>query len=269
MLSTIEPSAASPAPGTRHEGVPAADAPRYVRAMFGRIASRYDRANHWLSLSVDRYWRWRAARSLERLLESPAPPVRPLERRRRVLDLCCGTGDLTLALLARGRGWEVIGSDFTHEMLLLARAKADQRRQSGARWLEADAMRLPFADFSADAIATAFGFRNLADYRAALAEFFRLLRPGGVLAILEFSEPSLPLLGPLYAWYFHRILPALGGWITGSADPYRYLPNSVTRFPTPPQLAAWLEQAGFAGIRFQRFTGGIAVLHTARKPVSS
>lgn len=260
------------APGTRPAGVAAEEAPRYVRSLFDRIAPRYDRANHLLSLSTDRYWRWRTARTVEAMLEDGAALTR---HGKRLLDLCCGTGDLALALAARQRGWQVHGSDFTHRMLVLARDKA--RRKSGRQaergaaaaeipWIEADAMRTPFADGFADAVTTAFGFRNLADYRAALAEFHRLLKPGGVLAILEFSEPSLPLLSTLYGWYFHRLLPWLGGWISGSGEPYRYLPGSVDRFPQPPVLAAWMEQAGFAQVRYRRFTGGIAVLHTARKP---
>lgn len=258
-----------PAPGTRPAGVAADEAPHYVRALFDRIAPRYDRANHLLSLSVDRYWRWRAARAVERLLEGAIEADHPAPRARRLLDLCCGTGDLAQALAARRRRWQIFASDFTHRMLLLARAKAARRTPhaaAGVVWIEADALRLPLAGGFADAVTTAFGFRNLADYRAALAEFHRLLKPGGVLAILEFSQPTLPLLGPLYGWYFRRVLPRLGGWIAGSGEPYRYLPSSVARFPAPAELANWIEQAGFAAVRFRRLTGGIAVLHTARRP---
>lgn len=254
-LLKLPASSRTPAPGTRPEGVPEEQTPRYVRDMFEQIAPRYDLANHLLSLNIDHYWRWRTVRRLRR---------HPLDARSPVVDLCCGTGDLTVAL---DRGLPahlpVIGSDFTHGMLARARQKATSARVA---WMECDAMRLPFADGSVGAFTTAFGFRNLVDYRAALREFRRALRPGGMLLILECSRPSVPVIGSLYDFYFSRVVPLLGGWITGSRSPYQYLPASVSRFPAPKELAVWMREAGFDDVRFRRLTGGITALHTAVKP---
>ncbi|HXE30628.1 MAG TPA: ubiquinone/menaquinone biosynthesis methyltransferase [Terriglobales bacterium] len=245
--------APSPAPGTRPEGVEPEQAGAHVRAMFDRIAPTYDRANHLLSLSVDRYWRWRTVRRLRHALPAGVPA--------RVLDICCGTGDLSLALRAGLPQAQVIGGDFAHEMLLRARAKTAE-----VAWVQADGMRLPFPDASFAAVTSAFGFRNLTDYRAGLAEFQRVLAPGGVLAILEVSRIRLPLLGGLYSLYFDRLLPKLGGWISGDAAAYRYLPESVTRFPAPPELALWMQEGGYRQVRFLRFGGGIASLHIGIRP---
>jgi len=249
------PPKRTPASGTRPEGVEPEHASRYVQAMFTSIAGRYDRANHLLSFSVDRYWRWRAVRELRPFTANPMA---------RIVDACCGTGDLTLALAAvRPVGARpVLGTDFTHAMLRCAQLKPQAAQ---AQWCEADAMRLPFAAESVDALSTAFGLRNLVDYRAALREFRRVLRPGGRLLILECSRPTWPLLGPLYDWYFQHVLPWLGGWITGSQAPYRYLPASVSRFPTRPELAEWMRQEGFRAVRFRGLSGGIASLHVGDK----
>lgn len=273
----------APSPGTRPSGVAAEDAPRYVRQLFDRIAPRYDRANHWLSLGVDRYWRHRTAAALEAWL-APGGPGRGAAVPRTaagggpaplLLDVCCGTGDLAFALarrsLRRRLGWRVCGADFASRMLAMARGKAaaaEARNGAGAKpaaWLQADSLRLPFATGAAAAITTGFGFRNLADYRAALAEFARVLGPGGVLAILEFSEPAIPGLRAAYGWYFHRLLPRLGAWISGAGEPYSYLPRSVDHFPAAEELAAWIAAAGFDGVCFQRLSGGIATLHLARR----
>lgn len=253
MKSATEPGTA--APGTRPEGVPEEQAARYVRDMFEQIAPRYDLANHLLSMNIDRYWRWRAVRLVR---------AHGTGREYPVVDLCCGTGDLTIAL-DRGLppAQTVIGSDFTHGMVTRARGKGASRRVS---WMECDAMRLPFADNSVGVFTTAFGFRNLVDYRAALREFYRALQPGGLLLILECSRPSIAVIGPLYDFYFRRVVPMLGGWITGSRAPYQYLPASVSRFPMPKELADWMREAGYAQVRFRRPTGGIVSLHTAVKP---
>lgn len=251
----MRPSPPQPpaAPGTRPAGIAAEEAAAHVRGMFDRIAPTYDRANHWLSLSVDRYWRWRTVRRLRERLGAAAP---------RVLDVCCGTGDLSLALRAGlGPNARLLGADFAFGMLARARAKAPD-----LDWLQADALRLPLPGASFDAITTGFGFRNLSDYRAGLEEFWRLLAPGGTLAILEFAQPTAPVLGGLYQFYFRRVLPRLGGWISGHPAAYRYLPDSVTRFPSPPELAEWMRAAGFAEVRFQRLGGGIAALHLGTRP---
>lgn len=227
-------------------------AAEWVRGMFGRIAPRYDLLNHLLSLGIDRYWRRRAVARL-------APLLLPDSR---VLDLCCGTGDLLLSLEARRRS-PVFGSDFSHPMLVRAAAKL-RRRRMRSQLFESDALALPVAAGSLDLIAIAFGFRNLANYRQGLAEFRRALKPGGTLAVLEFSQPRNPAFAALYRFYSSRILPRVGGWISGSSDAYAYLPESVGRFPAPEQLAEEMRAAAFEQVRFERMSGGIVALHIAR-----
>jgi demethylmenaquinone methyltransferase/2-methoxy-6-polyprenyl-1,4-benzoquinol methylase len=206
-----------------------------------------------------------------------------------VLDLCCGTGDLAFAL-ARDGAAQITGADFSHEMLALARRKAAARNnvavardgvtardnsasargdvgasRTTVEFIEADALHLPFADSTFDLVTTAFGFRNLANYDEGLKEIRRVLRPGGEIGILEFSEPRGKLFGALYRFYFRRILPTLGGMISGNSAAYSYLPRSVGRFPSPEELAAQMAATGFSDVRFARWTGGIVALHTARR----
>ncbi len=236
---------ASP-PGVRGEEQTA----RWVRSMFGRVAHRYDLLNHLLSFQADRYWRWRTVRRLRPILQSPEAVV---------LDICCGSGDLTVALRRTGRA-RVFGSDFCHPMLLEAQPKDGG---SLAPWLfEADALRLPVPDGSLDLITAAFGFRNLVNYQAGLAEMKRALKPGGTAAILEFSMPPNALFRRLYGFYSAKVLPAIGGLISGSREAYAYLPDSVRKFPDAPRLAAAMEAAGFREVRFDYMTGGIVALHT-------
>ncbi|MCU1263381.1 MAG: demethylmenaquinone methyltransferase [Bryobacterales bacterium] len=217
--------------------------------MFGRVAHRYDLANHLLSLNIDRHWR---ARTVKR--------VRPVLRRAgaRVLDLCCGTGDLMLAL-ERERGAPVIGSDFCHPMLTAA-----ARKTARPLLVEADALSLPMPSASVDLVTMAFGFRNLANYEAGLFELRRVLRRGGMLAILEFSQPPNPVFAALYSVYSRRVLPLIGGLLSGSRDAYTYLPESVRKFPAPDELAEMITVAGFAEVTFERMTFGIVALHIAR-----
>jgi demethylmenaquinone methyltransferase/2-methoxy-6-polyprenyl-1,4-benzoquinol methylase len=226
-------------------------AAQWVRRMFGRIAPRYDLLNHLLSFGMDASWRRRTARRVRPWLGRPGA---------RVLDLCCGTGDLLRALLREARragaAGFLAGCDFCHPMLLLAR-----RKLPWACLIEADALRLPLPAASLDLLAVAFGFRNLADYRAGLAEMRRVLRRGGAAAILEFSQPGGRLLGPLYRWYAARVLPRIGGWISGHPEAYRYLPESVHRFPTPEELARWMREEGFSRVTFERMSGGVVCLH--------
>jgi len=245
-------------PGTRPEGVrDEREAAAHVREMFGRIAPRYDLLNHLLSLDVDKLWRRRVARRFRETLQKPAA---------RVLDLCCGTGDLALAFRREApQGAEIVGSDFVPEMLVRARAKAAAAGAS-ITFVEADALSLPFADASFDLVSCSFGFRNLANYERGLAEILRVLKPGGIAAILEFAEPRGKLFGSIYRFYFRRVLPLLGGLISGSTSAYTYLPSSVSKFPSTEALQAQFEQAGLADARFEGWTGGIVTLHSGTKP---
>jgi demethylmenaquinone methyltransferase/2-methoxy-6-polyprenyl-1,4-benzoquinol methylase len=221
--------------------------------MFGRVAHRYDLANHLLSLNIDRYWRARAVQRVRDTLRAPGA---------RALDLCCGTGDLLLALEA-DRGAAVWGSDFCHPMLTAAAGKIAQRGFR-SRVFESDALSIPVRDRSFDLVTVAFGFRNLANYTHGLQEMRRVLRPGGVAAILEFSQPPNALFASLYNFYSRRVLPVIGGALSGSRDAYTYLPESVRKFPGAEELAAKMSAAGFSGVTFERMTGGIVCLHLGR-----
>ena len=232
--------------GTRNE----LEAARWVRGMFGRVAPRYDLANHLLSFNIDKYWRAYTVRRVRHILTRPDA---------RVLDICCGTGDLVLAL-ERGRRGLVLGSDFCHPMLTTARGKI-ARRRAAAVLFEADALTLPVRDASLDLVTVAFGFRNLANYEAGLREMRRVLSPGGMAAILEFSQPPNPVFASLYGFYARHILPLIGGALSGSPDAYTYLPESVCKFPSAPDLAGKMRSSGFDGVGFEYLTGGIVALH--------
>jgi demethylmenaquinone methyltransferase / 2-methoxy-6-polyprenyl-1,4-benzoquinol methylase len=258
---------ATPVKGTRPEGaVTEADASRKVREMFTEIAPRYDLLNHLLSLQLDRLWRKRAARRLRPTLQ---------RHNALVLDLCCGTGDLALALARIGPA-RIIGADFSHSMLVRARAKIARTQRvpshSGLTALspmplfEADALRLPFAGSSFDLVTCAFGFRNLANYEAGLREIQRVLKPGGTIGILEFTEPPEGVLGNFYRWYFFKVLPRIGGLISGHRATYNYLPKSVARFFRPAELASLLGAVGYEFVEYRVWTLGTVALHTARRP---
>lgn len=244
-----------PLPGTRPEGArDEREAAARVREMFSRIAPRYDFLNHLLSASLDRVWRRRTARRFRDVLARPDA---------RVLDLCCGTGDLAFALARAGRA-HVYGSDFAHPMLGRA------LRKQGAipvdvTFIEADALSMPFRGGTFDLVTAAFGFRNLANYDAGLREIHRLLKPGGETGILEFSEPRGPIWGPLYRFYFTKVLPRLGAAISGS-QAYSYLPSSVMKFPWPEDLRSQMERTGFLEATYEVWAGGIVALHRARRP---
>ena len=225
-----------------------------MRGMFGRIAGHYDLLNHILSFNLDRRWRARAVERVAEMLDRPGA---------RVLDLCCGTGDVLLALEQRGRG-AVLGSDFCHPMLVAAAHKIAARRYSSPLF-EADALALPLADGSLDLITIAFGFRNLANYRSGFEEMLRVLKPGGVAAILEFSQPTSRAFAALYGFFSTRVLPWAGGLVSGSREAYSYLPESIRKFPGAEELADQMRGAGFSRVEFERMTGGAVALHLGWK----
>jgi demethylmenaquinone methyltransferase / 2-methoxy-6-polyprenyl-1,4-benzoquinol methylase len=249
----------TPPKGTRFEGASSeADAGLAVRDMFSQIAPRYDLLNHLLSMQLDRVWRRRVARI-----------VRPILQRSdaRVLDLCCGTGDLALSLRrAPGTQARIIGADFSHAMLVRARAKGSADSAGALPVFEADALRMPFADSSFDLVTTAFGFRNLANYEDGLREIYRVLRPGGTVAILEFTEPPAGLMGNLYRWYFRNVLPRIGAFLSGDRAAYSYLPASVSRFFRPAELAALMKAVGFSSAEHRVWTLGTVALHLGVRP---
>jgi demethylmenaquinone methyltransferase/2-methoxy-6-polyprenyl-1,4-benzoquinol methylase len=225
-----------------------------VRQMFDSIAPRYDLLNHVLSCNVDRWWWWRAARRFRGILARPEAVA---------LDICCGTGDMTLALLRRrpAAGRPILAADFSHAML--ARG-VEKFRGRNVVAMEADALNLPIAGGSLDLVTSAFGFRNLANYEAGLREFHRVLRPGGELGILDFSEPN-GLMGKLYAFYFRRVLPAIGSRLSGNGGAYTYLPSSVHRFPPPPQMLDLMRKTGFTQVSWTPYSFGIAGLYRGVK----
>ena len=224
-----------------------------VRDMFTSIAPRYDLLNHVLSFNVDRLWWRRAARTFSSILARPDSQV---------LDLCCGTGDMALALRRRANASACIfGADFSHAMLRLATRKS---RGTTLRWIEADALRLPFPDGRFDLAASAFGFRNLADYDAGLSEILRVLKAGGECGILDFGEPK-GLFGKFYRFYFRRVLPKVGTLISGVKGPYLYLPASVERFPDPGAMLERMRAAGFRAASWTPYTFGIAGLYRGKK----
>jgi demethylmenaquinone methyltransferase/2-methoxy-6-polyprenyl-1,4-benzoquinol methylase len=238
----------TPVRGAAPEGSQDVDsASRAVREMFTAIAPRYDLLNHVLSANVDKLWWRRTARTFSGILSRPGAQV---------LDLCCGTGDMAFALGRQGPQSRITGADFSHAMLVLASAKSANRP---VRWIEADALRLPFPDQSFDLITSAFGFRNLAEYDAGLREIRRVLRPGGEVGILEFNEPR-GLLGQLYKIYFKSILPRIGRLISGNEGAYSYLPASVARFPAPSEMLERMQAAGFREVSWIPYTFGIAGL---------
>ena len=213
--------------------------PEGVQRMFDRIAPVYDAMNHVMTAGLDRRWR---AITLDETVR----------RGDRVLDACCGTGDLAIG--ARTRGADVVGVDFSAAMLERAR-----RKDATIEWVQADVLHLPFEDASFDAATVGFGVRNVDDLDAGLRELRRVLRPGGRLGILEITTPR-GALAPFYKVWFDRVVPLLGKVLPGGAA-YTYLPASVRRFPPPDALAALLEDTRFAAVRYKLFAGGIVALH--------
>jgi demethylmenaquinone methyltransferase/2-methoxy-6-polyprenyl-1,4-benzoquinol methylase len=236
-----------------------------VQKMFTDIAPRYDLLNHVLSFNVDRIWWRRAARTFVHILKDTELPV---------LDLCCGTGDMTDAVhcarteafFARNenvstRMAPIIGIDFAHAMLVRA---AGKYRPVVKKWVEADALQLPLADASVYLVTSAFGFRNLANYDSGLREIYRVLAPEGEVGILDFGEPG-GIVGKFYAFYFRHVLPKAGTLISGVRGPYAYLPASVKRFPPPNEMLERMRAAGFRDVSWTPYTFGIAGLYRGKK----
>ncbi|HMH07987.1 MAG TPA: bifunctional demethylmenaquinone methyltransferase/2-methoxy-6-polyprenyl-1,4-benzoquinol methylase UbiE [Terriglobales bacterium] len=227
---------------------------RLVREMFTSIAPRYDLLNHLLSFNIDRLWWRRTARAFGHILSRPGAQV---------LDLCCGTGDMAFALQRQAgkSSPKIVGADFSHAMLRRASGKSPS---TSLRWIEADALCLPFPKGHFDLVTTAFGFRNLVNYDAGLGEIARVLRPGGECGILDFAEPQ-GAVGGLYRIYFKCALPAIGTLISGVKGPYAYLPGSVERFPEPDEMLRRMERVGFKESSWRPYTFGIAGLFRGKK----
>jgi demethylmenaquinone methyltransferase/2-methoxy-6-polyprenyl-1,4-benzoquinol methylase len=226
--------------------------------MFSGIATRYDLLNHLLSGNIDQRWRRLVAKRLQASLMGADA---------RALDVACGTGDLSLAIV-KATGAQVVGTDFCRPMLEIAARKAVEQKQS-IPFVEGDALRLPFNDRSFEAVSIAFGLRNLSSVEGGLKELWRVLKPGGRVAVLEFSSPVVPGFRALFQFYFTRVLPRIGGLVSGSRGAYEYLPDSVSRFPDQERLAALMRGVGFAEVSYQNLTGGIAALHLGTRPAES
>ncbi len=243
--------------GARPVGVTTEEsAAQNVQQMFDTIAPTYDQANHILSVGLDR-WMWsNAARACRPVLQRPEAVV---------LDLCCGTGDMTLALLKhRPRvpgAAPILAVDFSHQMLVRGAGKF---RQHNIIPIEADALHLPITSNSIDLVTSAFGFRNLANYEEGLAELHRILKPGGEIGILECNQPE-GVIGALYNLYFKGILPKVGGLISGDFSAYSYLPASVERFPRPPRMLQLIRDAGYSDASWTSYALGTAGLYRATK----
>lgn len=225
-----------------------------VRDMFSGIARRYDLLNHVLSANIDKRWRRLVSENLRGVLD---------DEKAIVLDVACGTGDLSLELQSKAKA-RVVGTDFCRPMLAIAKTKTSDLGFS-IPYVEGDALGLSFADESFDAVTIAFGLRNLANFQDGLSELHRILKKGGKLAILEFSSPVVPGFRQLFNFYFTSILPRIGGAISGSRGAYEYLPDSVSKFPDQKNLARMMAETGFSDVEYRNLTGGIAALHLGTK----
>lgn len=221
-----------------------------MRGMFGEVAPRYDFLNHLLSMNIDKHWRSRTVQRVKPILDRKDATI---------ADLCCGTCDLLIAMEVQSKA-RTLGSDFCHPMLTAAREKRVR-----SPLFEADAMQLPLPDNSLDLLTCAFGFRNLANYRTGLSELLRVLKPGGMAAILEFSTPPNAAFAAFYNFYSRQVLPRIGAMISGSKDAYTYLPESVKKFPGAEELASEMRASGFTKVEFERMTFGIVALHLGVK----
>jgi len=227
---------------------------RAVREMFSGIATKYDFLNHFLSVNIDKRWRKLVAGKLKTVLENPHALV---------LDVACGTGDLSLELQKNARA-KVFGTDFCRPMLAIAFGK-NKKNAAKIPYIEADGMNLSFAGKTFDALTIAFGLRNFSNWQAGLREFQRILKPGGKLVILEFSTPVIPGFRQLFQFYFSSILPRIGGAVSGSRGAYEYLPDSVSKFPDQKNLARMMSETGFSDVEYKNLTGGVAAIHSGVK----
>ena len=221
-----------------------------VRAMFSGIARRYDLLNHVLSMNIDKRWRKLVRKKLQTILDRPDAVI---------LDVACGTGDLSIELQSHSKA-KVVGTDFCRPMLAVAATK-----DAEIPFVESEAMNLGFANDSVDALTIAFGLRNLSNFADGLAEFHRVLKPGGKLVVLEFSSPVVPGFRQAFNFYFTRILPRIGGAVSGSRGAYEYLPDSVSKFPDQKRLAALMRETGFVDVEYTNLTGGIAAIHSGTR----
>ena len=227
---------------------------RHVREMFAGIAGKYDFLNHFLSINIDKRWRRKVSAQLKDVLENPSALV---------LDVACGTGDLSIELQQNAEA-KIVGTDFCRPMLAVAQDK-NPKNNLKIPYLEADGMNLAFADETFDAATIAFGLRNFSNWENGLRELRRILKPNGKLVILEFSAPVIPGFRQIFNFYFAQILPRVGGAVSGSRGAYEYLPDSVSRFPDQKNLAALMRQIGFADVEYKNLTGGIAAIHAGTK----
>jgi len=227
---------------------------RAVREMFSGIARKYDFLNHFLSVNTDKRWRKLVSKKLADILEREEAIV---------LDVACGTGDLSIELQTSGKA-KVIGTDFCRPMLEIAFDK-NQKNKTSIPYIEADGMNLSFGDNTFDAVSIAFGLRNFSNWQDGLTELHRILKKGGKLAILEFTTPVVPGFKQIFNLYFTQILPRIGGAVSGSRGAYEYLPDSVSRFPDQKGLVDMMERTGFTDIEYKNLTGGIAALHIGTK----
>ena len=245
-------------PAAESSATPVDKSNRRVREMFRQIAPRYDAMNHVLSMNVDRYWRWRAVKRLKMSAGSP------------VLDTCTGTGDLAMAIARKApEKVDVVGSDFCHAMLEIARKKRGSDTTAGIEYVEADSQHLPFDDDVFQCVTVAFGLRNVADTDRGISEMTRVCNPGGQVMVLEFSQPRLFGLRQVYGFYFRNILPRIGQWFArNDKSAYEYLPESVGQFPDGQALADRMTAAGLEDVRFTPMTFGVATIYEGTKPVA-
>jgi demethylmenaquinone methyltransferase/2-methoxy-6-polyprenyl-1,4-benzoquinol methylase len=228
--------------------------PEKIRQMFANIAPAYDFLNHLLSMNVDKRWRKRVALILKETLQNPDSLI---------LDLACGTGDLAIEMSKHGNA-KIIGTDFCRPMLQIAKEK-NLKNHISIPYVEADGLNLPFPEDCFDVVTIAFGLRNFSDWKKGLEEIYRILKFRGKIVVLEFSTPIVPGFKQLFGFYFNKILPIIGGIISGSKNAYEYLPSSVSKFPNQEELVQMMKDVGFRSVEYKNLTGGIAAIHKGLK----